>query len=185
MFRQHFVQGKQTDFSSVRVSLHHRLPCLTRLNTSWVVHQFDLVLSCFWVVPKVRTLWHWCRRWGCNRTPKVLIWWKSGRNPIQSGQNPPKSGQNLWEPSKTPWKSEQKWRPICFDLKIMAPELTRRAFFEVTLYEVFFGQVWENPSKIPSHPQKFACSYTYDLWDEKWQDGRWCKLHAFSGSHYC
>jgi len=26
---------------------------------------------------------------------------------------------------------------------------------------VFFGQVWENLGKNPSHPQKFACSYTY------------------------
>jgi len=25
----------------------------------------------------------------------------------------------------------------------------------------FFGQVWENLGKNPSHPQKFACSYTY------------------------
>jgi len=53
---------------------------------------------------------------------KVLMWWKSGQNPI-------KSRQNLWKPSKTPWKSEQKWCPPCFDLNVMAPELTWRAFF--------------------------------------------------------
>jgi len=41
----------------------------------------------------------------------------------------------------------------------MAPEL--RVFLEVTSFEVFFRQVWENPGKIPSHPQKFACSYNY------------------------
>jgi len=33
-----------------------------------------------------------------------------------------------------------------------------RAFFGG---QAFFGQVWQNPGKIPSHPQKFACSYTY------------------------
>jgi len=25
----------------------------------------------------------------------------------------------------------------------------------------FFGQVWGNAGKSPSHPQKIACSYTY------------------------
>jgi len=42
----------------------------------------------------------------------------------------------------------------------MAPELTQRAFFGS---QVFFGQIWENPGKIPSHPPKFARSYTYVL----------------------
>jgi len=37
-------------------------------------------------------------------------------------------------------------------------------FLEVTfLVLVFFGQAWENPGKIPSHHQKFSCSYTYGL----------------------
>jgi len=27
--------------------------------------------------------------------------------------------------------------------------------------KIFLGQVWENSGKNPSHPQKFACSYTY------------------------
>ena len=79
---------------------------------------------------------HWCRRRGCrwcNLPPKVLIWWKSGQNLIKSRQNSLKSGQNLWGRSKTPWKSEKKWHPTCFDLKIMAPEMTRKTFFmEVT-----------------------------------------------------
>jgi len=33
---------------------------------------------------------HWCRMrwcWGCNRTPQVLSWWKSGQNSIRSGKN--------------------------------------------------------------------------------------------------
>jgi len=34
------------------------------------------------------------------------------------------------------------------------PELTWRGFFWRSLIiEVFFGQVWENPGKIPSHPK--------------------------------
>jgi len=34
-------------------------------------------------------------------------------------------------------------------------------FLEVIFFGVFFGQVWGNLGKNPSHPQKFACSYTY------------------------
>jgi len=36
-------------------------------------------------------------------------------------------------------------------------------FLEVIFFGVFFGQVWGNLGKNPSHPQKFACSYTYGL----------------------
>jgi len=47
-------------------------------------------------------------------------------------------------------------------------------------FGVFFGQVWGNVGKNPSHPQNFACSYTYVkglvkrswLWENKiyvWQ----------------
>jgi len=40
-----------------------------------------------------------------------------------------------------------------------------------------FGQVWGKSGKIPSHPQKFVCSYTYifvpsehhsQVWSEQW-----------------
>jgi len=34
---------------------------------------------------------------------------------------------------------------------------------QMTFFGVFFGQVWQNSGKNPSHPQKFACSYTYAL----------------------
>jgi len=43
----------------------------------------------------------------------------------------------------------------------MAPKMTISVFLDVTYFEVFFGQVWKNADKIPSHPQKFACFYTY------------------------
>jgi len=92
---------------------------------------------------------HWCRSQGCrgcNGSPKILIWWKSGRNHI-------KSGQNLWKPSKTPWKSEQKWRPTWFHLKIVAPELTCKAFFGRHFFEIFFGKVCEIRAKFPRSPK--------------------------------
>jgi len=49
----------------------------------------------------------------------------------------------------------------------MAPELTWKAYFEV-----FFGQVWKNSGKIPSNPQKLACSYAYGVnwWKKLKQD---------------
>jgi len=88
---------------------------------------------------------HSCRRRGATAYPKVMIWWKSGQNLIKSKQNPLKSGQNLWEPSKTLWKSEQEWHPTCFDLNIMAPELTWKAFSwrsHGVRIETFF--IWSN-----------------------------------------
>ena len=122
----------------------------------------------------------WCRRRVCrgaSPSPKVLIWWKSGKNSWKSGQNLRKSRQNLWKPSQNPWKYEQKWHPTCFDLKQLAANVRRntcRPFFHSKnslhekiftqkLAQKFFGHVWGNSGKRPSHPQTFACSYTYDV----------------------
>jgi len=69
----------------------------------------------------------------------------------------------------------QKWRPMCFDLKKMAPNVCRitwRPFFgghpENSRHDKLFplksaqnlsGQAWRILGKNPSHPQKFSCSY--------------------------
>ena len=94
--------------------------------------------------------------------PKFLIRWISGQNAL-------KSGKNFWEPSKTPWKSEQKWRPACFDWKWWRPNwheelfffLWRslfwsifRAFLEVIFIGVFsgkFGEIWAKILLIPQN----------------------------------
>jgi len=40
--------------------------------------------------------------------------------------------------------------------------------WQAKIAQQLFGQVRENLSKNPSHPQNFACSYTYDLlWRNK------------------
>jgi len=43
-------------------------------------------------------------------------------------------------------------------LKLLAKPAPNMLSFEKN---VFFGQVWGTSGKNPSHPQKFACSYTY------------------------
>jgi len=43
-----------------------------------------------------------------------------------------------------------------------------------------FGQVWGNSGKNPSHPQKFACSYTYDKTTIRTKVGS-CSAHAKQG----
>jgi len=55
---------------------------------------------------------------------KVLIWGKSGQNPIESGQNPLKFGKISENLLRLPVNLKKKWRPTCFDLKIMTLELT-------------------------------------------------------------
>jgi len=34
----------------------------------------------------------------------------------------------------------------------------------------FFGYVWENSGKNPSHPEKIACSFTYVLHHHRFRD---------------
>jgi len=76
-------------------------------------------------------------------------------------------------------KTRAKYRQTCFDLQNMALnvcKIKRRPVYsfgghsEKGLHEKifarkvaknFFGQVWGNSGKNPSHPQKFSCSYTY------------------------
>jgi len=78
---------------------------------------------------------------GATAPPKILNWRKSGR----------------------------KWRPTCFDLKMMAPELTSNGaridmksfFLEDTFLKYFSGKFGRIPAIFLRTPQKVACSYTY------------------------
>jgi len=45
--------------------------------------------------------------------------------------------------------------------KITQNEMKCSLFWRSFLFGVFFGQIGGNLGKHPSHPQKFACSYTY------------------------
>ena len=50
----------------------------------------------------------------------------------------------------------------CLDWKkCTTHEMTCSRFSEVIFCRVFFGQVWGNLGKNPSHPQKFAYCFTY------------------------
>jgi len=59
---------------------------------------------------------------------------------------------------------------LCFENN--GARIDRKSFLEVTFFETFsfFGHVWENPGKIPSHPQKYTCSYTYVSKNTRIQD---------------
>ena len=141
--------------------------------------------------------------WGASTLPKVLICWKSGENPWKSGQNFRKSRQNTW-------KSGRKWRSTFFDFKKWHPTFAekhmktfslrghiKRGLYESLLWEKIwkkkshklFEKVWENSGKNPSHPQKFACSYTCGSGQHwhNWQGGKgarrppWQSIFAFFG----
>jgi len=49
-------------------------------------------------------------------------------------------------------KFGQRWRLVCFDLKQMHPQSMRSRFLWRLFFGVFFGQVWGNVGKNPSHP---------------------------------
>jgi len=97
---------------------------------------------CYSAVAHVLT--HWCRRRGLRGSKHPQKFW-IGEIPGKLLQNPAKISANLHKLRDSMsingaqhlliWKN---WRPI-------------------------FGEVCENSNKIPSHPQKFACSYIYVL----------------------
>jgi len=132
--------------TSVRLELESSFLNLWReFNRLWSLNR--------WYVRYAR----WCRRRvcrGCNRTPQSIDFEKPGKSPQPLG----KIFENL---HKLPENLSKKWRPTCFDLKKMAPELKWRALFGGHFCLIFFRACWKNLDKIPSHPQKFACSYTY------------------------
>ena len=123
---------------------------------------------------------------GATAPQKVVIWWKSGKNPLKSGQNLWKSGQNVWKPSHnccmrfefTKMTSKIKVRTFFLEAMFLGKlgevwtsldeiwaKMLDVPWFEIVFFEVifleFFRAIWGNLGKNPSHPQKFACSYTY------------------------
>jgi len=89
------------------------------------------------------------QKWHQNQSAGILFcFWRSCFYLVLFGQVRGNLGKNgAW--SALIWKN--------------APNIKRNAvvFLEVILFGVVFGQVWGNLGKNPSHPQKFAYSYTY------------------------
>jgi len=54
------------------------------------------------------------------------------------------------------------WQKLClmyFDMEKNAPKMKYSRFFGGNSFGVFFGRVWGNLGKNPSHPQKFDCFF--------------------------
>jgi len=123
-------------------------------------------------------------RRGCKHTPKsfdvvkirekFLKIGKIRRNLGKICENLCKTPENL---GKLPEKTA-KWRPTCFVLKKLAANVYRitlkfcsfknglhEKIFAQKVVQNFFGTVRGNSGKNPSHPKKFACSYTYGRYD--------------------
>jgi len=87
-----------------------------------------------------RSRGQWCRRRGCNRTPKNFDLVKI--HPLKSGKNLCKFKQNVWKPSRN--------RFVYFDFTKWRPKWKCRRFFllEVMFCSVFFEQVRGNLGKF-------------------------------------
>jgi len=105
----------------------------------------------------------WCRR-GTSSPPKVSICRKSGQNPGRNSwkyENPGKNGaQRLTFFSKT--------KNIIYEDRFLEVipkkdfhDLCERKFGEKS-HKNFSGHLGKS-GKNPSHPKKFACSYTYSI----------------------
>ena len=91
-----------------------------------------------------------------DETAPQKFWFDENADKIP--QNPGKISENL---RKLPENLSKNGGQHALIWKQWLPNWHEELFLEVTSFEVFFGQVWENPGKIPSHPPKFARSYTY------------------------
>ena len=92
-------------------------------------------------------------RWGCKRTPKNFELVKIRENPWKSKQNLLNLGQICENLRKIPENTGK------YDAQRLQNHMQT---FSWRSSKKLFRQVWRNSGKNPSHPQKFACSYTYE-----------------------
>jgi len=60
------------------------------------------------------------------------------------------------------WKYRRPTFAESIVLEIIPEKCLHEKIFAEKVARKFFGQVWRNLGKNPSHPPKFACSYTYE-----------------------
>jgi len=123
------------------------------------------IVSRGWLTAAVEQCHHWCRRRGCrecNCTTPLKFW--IGENPGKFHKIGKKSYKIRAKSLRTFTNSlniSANMAPSMLWFEKMTPELTWRAFFWRSLLFDFLRASWENSGKIPSHPKKFTCSYTY------------------------
>jgi len=87
------------------------------------------------------------------------------------GENLGNPSQNPWKSGQTPWKYGPKWRPKYFDLKKTAPRSSQKwsSWKNIRVFAQKVAQKYfsDSSGKNRSHPQKFACCYTYNLDDTR------------------
>ena len=104
------------------------------------VNTFTIWQYTLWFYKKVQNIFHW------RSCFDLVLFWQCKGNLGKFG--------NIWAKLVLEVLWCEKIRPTWKEMWLFV------FFFTFILFGLFFGQVCGNVGKYPSHPKKFACSYT-------------------------